>query len=62
LGRIVLSEKDLRTVRNCIYEACNLIRLYEFQTRVGLELDAALQILRIMSESLGLSLYGRKLR
>lgn len=59
LIEIALSEQNLRIIRNCVYEVCNGIRLYEFQLRVGVELDVALQMLRTLSESLGLSLHRR---
>ena len=50
--RIDLSEGNLRVFRNCLYEVCNRIRLFEFQTRMGIELEQALAMLRVMSDSL----------
>jgi hypothetical protein len=43
---ITLSELEMRIVRNTIYEVCNRIRLWEFGTRLGIQLDDGLRMLR----------------
>lgn len=53
--RIELSDANLRVVRNCLYETCNWIRLYEFQTRIGIELEDALAMLRLMTNAIKLA-------
>jgi len=46
---IDLSDANFRVLRNCLFETCNNVRLCEFDTRVGIELEAALGMLRVMT-------------
>ena len=49
---IELSAHNLRILRNCVFEACNRIALYEFKLRMVVELAEALSMLRVMDNAL----------
>jgi hypothetical protein len=49
---IELTEANLRVVRAAIYETCNHIHLWEFQTRVGEDMEAVLGMLRLITDAL----------
>jgi hypothetical protein len=47
-----ISFESLNILRNCTYEICNSIRLFEFELRIGIELEDALAILKMMTKAL----------
>ena len=47
-----LTISNLRVLRNCLFEVCNHIKLFEFRLRIGIELREALVILDAMTSYL----------
>ena len=43
---VQLSLEYTKLWKNCVFETCNRIALWEFQTRTGMELETALGLLR----------------
>jgi hypothetical protein len=49
-AEVFLSEEELLAMTNALNEVCNALEVPEFSTRIGLDRNAALQLLREMSD------------